>query len=94
MSQPTVAGSTLFSMSSVELDENLLAAAQREADRRGVDVSVVVGEAVQRFVVGADLRQLLDEFRRDDAGSSDALDEATALALANDELAAVREGRH
>ena len=64
VSQPTVAGSTLFSMSSVELDENLLAAAQREADRRGVDVSVVVNEAVQRFVVGADLRQLLDEFRR------------------------------
>ena len=81
-------------MSSVELDENLLAAAQREADRRGVDVSVVVNEAVQRFVVGADLRQLLDDFRRHDAESSEALDEATALALANDELAAVREGRH
>ena len=78
VSQPTVAGSTLFSMSSVELDENLLAAAQREADRRGVDVSVVVGEAVQRFVVGADLRQLLDEFRRRDAESSEALDEAAA----------------
>ena len=68
VSQPTAAGNTLFSMSSVELDENLLAAAQREADRRGVDVRVVVNEAVQRFVVGADLRQLLDDFRRDEPG--------------------------
>lgn len=80
-------------MSAVELDANVMAAAQREADRRGVEVGIVVNEAVQRFVVGADLRELLDEFRRRDAGSSDALDETTALVIANEELAAAREDR-
>jgi enoyl-CoA hydratase/carnithine racemase len=79
-------------VSAIEIDENVLAAARREADRRGVDVAVVVNEAIQRFVVGADLRELLDELRERDA-AQEGLDEATALQVANEELAAVREGQ-
>jgi hypothetical protein len=80
-------------MSAVELDDNAMAAARREAARRGVDVADVVKEAVQRFVVGTDLRELLDEFRRRDEASADALDEADALRIAKEELSAVREAR-
>lgn len=77
-------------MSTVELDERVLEAARREADRRGVDVSEVVTAAVRRFVAGADLQELLDEFRRRDEAADDALDEDQALRLADEELAAVR----
>ena len=80
-------------MSTVELDERVMEAARREADRRGVDVSVVVTTAVQRFVAGADLQELLTEFRRRDEATDDALDEDAALRLADEELAAVRRER-
>ncbi len=79
-------------MSAVELDANVMAAAQREADRRGVDVAVVVNEAVQRFVAGADLRELFREWRQRDSGP-DALDEEAALKIANEELDAYRRER-
>jgi hypothetical protein len=81
-------------MSTVELDERVLAAARREADRRGVDVSEVVTAAVQRFVAGADLQELLAEFRRRDEVADDALGEDEARRLADEELAAVRRERH
>lgn len=79
-------------MSAVELDANVMAAAQREADKRGVDVAVVVNEAVQRFVAGADLRALFREWRERDSGP-DALDEETAMKIANEELDAYRRER-
>ena len=79
-------------MSAVELDANVMAAAQREADKRGVDVAVVVNEAVQRFVACSDLRELFREWRERDAGP-DAIDEATALRIANEELDAYRRER-
>ena len=84
--------SSLFLMSAVELDADVMAAAQREADRRGVEVAVVVNEAVQRFVAGSDLRELFREWRERDSGS-DAVDEATALRIANEELNAYRRER-
>ncbi len=77
-------------MSTVELDERVLEAARREADRRGVDVSEVVTAAVQRFVAGTDLQELLADFRRRDEASDDTIDEDEALRLAYEELAAVR----
>ena len=70
-----------------------MAAVRREAQRRGVDVADVVEEAVQRFVVGNDLRDLLADFRRRDSESGDALNEDDALRLADEELRAVREAR-
>jgi hypothetical protein len=78
-------------MSAVELDEELLGAVRREAARRGVDVSDVVSEAVQRFVVGADLRDLLAEFRRQDAAAENPLSEDEALRIAADERRAGRD---
>jgi hypothetical protein len=72
-------------MSVVVLDEQLLGAVRREAARRGVDVSDIVSEAVQRFVVGADLRDLLADFRRQDAASGDALSEDEAMRIAAEE---------
>ncbi|MEI2637992.1 MAG: hypothetical protein V9F03_03165 [Microthrixaceae bacterium] len=81
-------------MSTVELDERVLEAARREADRRGIDVSEVVTAAVQRFVAGADLQELLAEFRRRDEASGDALGEDEANRLAAEELASVRRERH
>lgn len=78
-------------MSAVELDDNAMAAVRREAQRRGIDVADVVNEAVQRFVVGTDLRELLAEFRRRDEASGDALDEDDALRIAKEELAGVRK---
>jgi hypothetical protein len=80
-------------MSAVELSEQAFEAASREAERRGTDVSAIVGEAVQRFVVGSDLRYLLDDFRNGDAASTDSLTEDEALQVANEELAAVRGRR-
>ena len=80
-------------MSAVELNDEAMEAARREAKRRGVGVTEVVSEAVQRFVVGADLAQLLEEFRQRDEASSDALDEREALRIANEELAVVRQAR-
>lgn len=50
----------------------------------------MVDEAVQRFIVGVDLRSLLDEFRRQDATDDGALTEEDALRIASEELAAVR----
>ncbi len=81
-------------MSAVELRDEAMAAARREAQRRGVDVANVVEEAVQRFVVGSDLRELLAEFRRRDIGSADPLGEDEAMRLADEELRAVREPPH
>lgn len=80
-------------MSAVELDDNAMAAARREAQRRGVDVADVVNEAVQRFVVGTDVRELLAEFRQRDEASGAALDEDEALRIAKEELADVRKIR-
>lgn len=80
-------------MSTVELDERALEAAQREAERRGVDVSEVVSAAVRRFVAGADLSELLAEFRRRDAASGDALSEEQALRIADEQLDAFRSER-
>jgi ribosomal protein L12E/L44/L45/RPP1/RPP2 len=70
-----------------------LAAARREAQRRGIDVAEVVAEAVHRFVVGADLRELLEEFRRQDAADAGALSEDEATRIAAEELAALRSER-
>jgi enoyl-CoA hydratase/carnithine racemase len=80
-------------MSTVELDERAMEAARREAERRGVDVSEVVSAAVQRFVAGGDLQELLAEFRRRDEASDDALTEEEALRIANEELDAFRAAR-
>lgn len=80
-------------MSTVELSEEALEAARREAARRGVDVSEVISEAVQRFVVGADLGALLEEFREQDAADPEVLSEADAMRIANEELAAFRSER-
>lgn len=80
-------------MSTVELSEEALEAARREAERRGVDVSEVISEAVQRFVVGADLGALLEEFREQDAADPNALSEADAMRIANEELTALRRER-
>ena len=80
-------------MSAVELDANVMAAAQREADKRGVDVAVVVNEAVQRFVAGADLKALFREWREQDAARGVVIDDETAMRIANDEIAAVRSKR-
>jgi|GEM_PF-5357890 len=77
-------------MSAVELSEKAFEAARREAERRGTDVSEIVDEAVQRFVVGADLQSLLNEFRARDDAAPDPLTEDEALQVANEELAAVR----
>ncbi len=77
-------------MTTGELREDDLDAARREAARRGVDISEIVGEAVRRFVVGAELHELLDEFRREDAGNSEALNEQEALRIAAEALAALR----
>lgn len=80
-------------MSTVELDEALLSAVRREAARRGVDASDVVSEAVQRFVVGADLRELLTEFRRQDAAGGNALGEDDALRIVAEEQRAIQKDR-
>lgn len=90
--RPGARGS-LGTMSTVELDPRAWEAARREAERRGVDVSEVVSAAVQRFVAGTDLQNLLAELRRRDAASAGALDEVEALRIADEELAAVRRER-
>lgn len=77
-------------MSAVELDANVMAATQREADKRGVDVAVVVNEAVQRFVAGSDLRELFRDWREQDAARGEVIDDETAMRIANEEIAAVR----
>src|SRR3546814_1402751 len=51
---------SLEAMSTVDVSAEALDAARREAERRGVDVSVVISEAIQRFVVAADLGELLE----------------------------------
>ena len=80
-------------MSTVELSEEALKAARREAERRGVNVAEVISEAVQRFVVGADLGALLEEFREQDAADPETLSEADAMRISNEELAALRRER-
>lgn len=80
-------------MTTVQISDELLAAARREAERRGLAVDAVVAEAVQRFVVGADLSRLLDEFGRQDAAAPDALSERDAELIAAEELAAFRSTR-
>lgn len=80
-------------MTTVQIGDEVLAAARREADRRGVAVDVIVAEAVQRFVIGADVSRLLDEFRREDAAGPDALSERDAKFIAAEELAAFRSDR-
>lgn len=52
-------------MSTVELTDETLVAAQQEAAGRGVAVSEVVDEAVRQFVGGANLQRLIEEFRSD-----------------------------
>lgn len=80
-------------MSTVELSEEALEAAQREAARRGVEVSSVITEAVQRFVIGTDLGALLNEFRQADAANPAVLNEEDAMRVADEELAAFRRQR-
>src|SRR3546814_2905340 len=77
---------SLEAMSTVDVSAEALDAARREAERRGVDVSVVISEAIQRFVVAADLGELLDDLREQDAGVAEPLSEADALQIANEEL--------
>ena len=77
-------------MPTVEVTDRALAAAQREAARRGTDVSEVVDEAIQRFVGGADLHRLLEEFRQHDADNLAALTEDEAQRTASEKLAEVR----
>jgi hypothetical protein len=77
-------------MSTVEISEQALEAARREAQRRGTEVSDVIDKAIQRFIVGVDLRSLLDEFRTQHAADGDAVTEDDALRIASDELAAIR----
>ncbi len=77
-------------MPTVELSEEALEAARREAERREVDVSEVVSEAGQRFVVGADLGDLLEELREQDDARPDTLSEEAAMRIAQDELDAFR----
>ena len=74
----------------MQISDELHAAAQREAQRRGVSVDVIVAEAIQRFVVGADLHELLAEFDREVTTNPDALSESEAALIAAEELAAVR----
>lgn len=80
-------------MTTVQISDELHAAARREADRRGVEVDVIVAEAVQRFVVGTDLHELLAEFSRQDSADSDALAEDDAARIAAEELTAFRHAR-
>lgn len=80
-------------MTTVQISDELHATAQREADRRGVDVDVVVSEAVQRFVVGADLHKLLGELDRQDESNPHALSEDDAARIAAEELSAFRAAR-
>ncbi|MGD9793554.1 MAG: hypothetical protein AB7V43_08725 [Acidimicrobiia bacterium] len=80
-------------MATIELDPQVVAAAQSEADRRGVDVRVVITEAIQRFVTGADLTRLLAEFDTEDQSRPDPLSDADALSIAAEELATVRAAR-
>jgi enoyl-CoA hydratase/carnithine racemase len=80
-------------MATIELDSQVIAAAQAEADRRGVDVSVVVAEAVRRFVAGSDLARLLDEFDTKDRARPDLPSEDEAIAIAVEELRAMRADR-
>ena len=80
-------------MTTVQISDELHAAARREAKRRGVEVDVIVAEAVQRFVVGSDLHELLAEFNRRDAADREALSEREAARVAAEELAAFRRTR-
>ncbi|HET8930208.1 MAG TPA: hypothetical protein VFN21_06075 [Acidimicrobiales bacterium] len=77
-------------MSTVEVTDRALAAAQQEAAHRGTDVSEVIDEAVRRFVGGAELHRLIEEFRRDDAANPAALTEDEAQRIASEELASIR----
>lgn len=76
-------------MSTIEVSSEALAAAQREAARRGVAVAEVVDEAVRRFVGGVDLHRLIEDFRREDLAVG-GLSEAEAQQVASEELAAAR----
>src|SRR3546814_19586504 len=84
---------SLEAMSTVDVSAEALDAARREAERRGVDVSVVISAAIQRFVVAADLADLLDDLREQDAGFAEPLSAADALHIANEEIAATRHAR-
>jgi hypothetical protein len=79
-------------VSAIEITEQTLVVARREAARRGVDVGEVVDEAVRRFVGGSELHRLLDELRREDADGS-GLSEADAQRIAGEELTALRNER-
>lgn len=50
-------------------------------------------EEARRRAAALDLRELLEEFRSRDAESGEALDEETAVRIANEELAAYRRSR-
>jgi hypothetical protein len=81
-------------MPAIELTGDALEAVRREAERRGVDVTEVVTEAVERFVVGSDLQKLLAEFRQqDERRRPDSLTEEQASRVSSEELAAVRQRR-
>jgi len=80
-------------MTTVQISDELHAAVRREAKRRGVQVDVIVAEAVQRFVVGSNLHELLAEFDRRDATDPGALSEGEAARVASEELAAFRRAR-
>lgn len=77
-------------MSTVELTDETLVAAQQEAARRGVAVSEVVDEAVRRFVGGANMQRLIEEFRSQEAAGQPALSEEDAQRIASLNLAEFR----
>jgi hypothetical protein len=50
-------------------------------------------DEARRRAAALDLRALLEKFRRQDAASGEAIDEETAMRIANEELDAYRRGR-
>lgn len=90
--RPAARGSSLDSVSTIELTEEAMSLAQQEAARRGVSVAEVIDEAVRRSIAGEDLRRLLEAFSAQDASDPDALHDAAAQLIAGEELAAVRRG--
>ena len=74
----------------VALDEHVWDVAQAVAVRRGVDTSIVIEEALRRFVAADDLGALFDELRQRDV---DPLSDEESMAMAIEELAAARAER-
>ena len=69
-------------------------ARRQEAARRGIAVSEVVDEAVRRFVGGAELQRLIEEFRREELAGRPVLSDEDAQRIASEELAEFRRTQH